>query len=69
VAIYTCGLAWLSVLVHLVGRGLGGRGVLAVGLYPFLLGDALKIALAAILLPAGWKMIRYFGFEKGTRMR
>ena len=40
-----------------------GRGVLAIGLYPFLAGDAVKIALAAILLPAGWKIIRYFGLD------
>jgi len=69
VAIYACGLTWLSILVSVAGRGLGGRGVLAVGLYPFLIGDGLKIALAAVLLPSGWKLIQYFGFEKGTQMR
>jgi len=69
VAIYACGLAWLSVLLYVVGRGLGGRGVLAVGLYPFLIGDGLKIALAAILLPSGWKLIRHFGFEKRDQIR
>jgi len=69
VTIYACGLAWLSVLLYVVGRGFGGRGVLAVGLFPFLLGDGLKIALAAILLPSGWKLIRYFGFEKRDPIR
>jgi len=27
------------------------------GLYPFIIGDLLKIALAAILLPSGWKLL------------
>jgi biotin transport system substrate-specific component len=69
VAIYACGLAWLSVLVYLTGRPLGGRGLLAVGLYPFLIGDVLKILLAAMLLPAGWRLIRHFGFEKRAQIR
>jgi biotin transport system substrate-specific component len=62
VGIYACGLAWLLCLDSLLGRPLGG-GVLAVGLYPFLAGDVLKIALATILLPSGWKLIRYFRFD------
>ena len=61
--LYVCGLTWLFCLVHVFARSLGGRGVLAIGLYPFLAGDAVKIALAAILLPAGWKIIRYFGLD------
>ncbi len=63
VGLYVCGLAWLFCLIHVFARPLGGPGVLAVGLYPFLAGDAVKIALAAILLPAGWKIIRYFGLD------
>lgn len=62
--LYACGLAWLFCLVHLLAHPLGGRGLLALGLYPFLTGDAVKVALAAILLPAGWKMIRYFRLDK-----
>jgi biotin transport system substrate-specific component len=31
--------------------------VLEFGLIPFLLGDALKLLLAAILLPLAWKLI------------
>jgi biotin transport system substrate-specific component len=60
--IYACGLAWLLCLVHFLAKPLGG-GLLAVGLYPFLIGDAAKITLAAILLPSGWKMIRYFRLD------
>jgi len=62
VAMYACGLAWLSCLDNLLGRPLGGS-VLAVGLYPFLVGDVLKIVLATFLLPCGWKLIQYFRFE------
>ncbi len=64
IVLYAAGLLWLSCLVHLFGRSLGTGGVLSIGLYPFLAGDLVKILLAAALLPAGWKLIRYFGFEK-----
>ena len=50
VAIYAFGLLWLSCLI-------GVSRVLAVGLYPFVIGDGLKIMLAAILLPSGWKLL------------
>ncbi len=36
-------------------------GVLAVGLYPFVVGDLLKIALAAVVLPSGWKLLEFGG--------
>jgi len=68
-AIYACGLAWLSCLMYVSARPLGGRGVLAVGLYPFLIGDMVKIALAAILLPAGWKLIRLFRVDETADIR
>jgi biotin transport system substrate-specific component len=68
IALYVCGLTWLFLLAHVFARPLGG-GVLAVGLYPFLAGDVLKIALAAALLPSGWKLIRYFQFDKSPGMR
>ena len=50
VVIYGFGLAWLSCLP-------GVNNVLREGLYPFIIGDLLKIALAAILLPSGWKLL------------
>jgi biotin transport system substrate-specific component len=68
-AIYAGGLAWLAVLVQLLGRPLAESGVLAVGLYPFLVGDLIKIALAAVLLPAGWKLIGRFGLENRHQSR
>ena len=48
--IYLAGVLWLS-------RFVGWQAVLSTGFLPFLAGDALKIALATILLPAGWKLI------------
>ena len=54
VAIYAFGLLWLSSLV-------GVSRALAVGLYPFIVGDSLKIALAAAVLPSGWKLLRMVG--------
>ncbi len=62
-AIYACGLVWLLCLARVLAKPLGG-GVLAIGLYPFLAGDVLKIALAAILLPSGWRIIRHFGLDR-----
>jgi biotin transport system substrate-specific component len=49
-AIYAFGLYWLS---HIVGI----ESVPAIGLYPFIVGDLLKITLAAFLLPGGWKLL------------
>jgi biotin transport system substrate-specific component len=69
ITIYAFGLAWLSLLVHFAGWSAGGRGILAVGLYPFLAGDAVKVALAAVLLPAGWRILQHFPFDKAGSMR
>ncbi len=66
--IYVCGLAWLFCLVRVFAKPLSG-GVLAVGLYPFLVGDLLKIALAATLLPSGWKIIRHFRLDRAESFR
>ena len=50
VAILAPGLLWLS-------RFVGNSHVLAMGLYPFLAGDVVKVGLAAALLPLGWKLL------------
>ena len=55
IAIYAFGLLWLCCLMGV------NRTVLTAGLYPFIVGDLLKIALAAILLPSGWKLLGYVG--------
>ncbi|HET8728397.1 MAG TPA: biotin transporter BioY [Alphaproteobacteria bacterium] len=50
--IYLPGLAWLhAVYVHDL------QGTLLAGFYPFLVGDALKLALAAAALPFAWKLM------------
>jgi biotin transport system substrate-specific component len=54
-AIYTFGLLWLCLLTGFTTM------VLTLGLYPFIIGDLVKIILAAILLPAGWKLLGYRG--------
>jgi biotin transport system substrate-specific component len=36
---------------------------LTTGLYPFIPGDLLKIVLAAILLPSGWKLLGCAGLD------
>jgi biotin transporter BioY len=53
--IYSFGLLRLSLTIGL------NRSLLAAGLFPFILGDLLKIALAAILLPSGWRLLQYTG--------
>lgn len=60
--IYVPGLLWLN---HLVEAGLfdpakyasAWSQTLAWGLTPFLIGDALKLALAALLVPGLWKLV------------
>ena len=49
--IYVPGVAWLGVLYG------WDQPILQWGLTPFLIGDALKLGLAALLLPAVWKMV------------
>lgn len=53
VLVYVPGIAWLSVLYE--GKGLAWA--IEVGLTPFLIGDALKLGLAALLVPGLWKLI------------
>lgn len=48
--IFACGLAWLGPLI-------GFTKAVQFGLLPFLPGAALKIALAAVLLPGIWRML------------
>jgi biotin transport system substrate-specific component len=50
IVIYALGLFWLGTLLG------WDKPILDWGLYPFLAGDALKIALATALLPAAWKL-------------
>jgi biotin transport system substrate-specific component len=50
IVIFALGVAWLGVVVG------WDKPLLAWGVTPFLLGDAVKIALAAALIPALWQL-------------
>ena len=49
--IYVPGLLWLGQLYG------WDKPILEWGLTPFLVGDAIKLALAALILPAAWKLV------------
>jgi biotin transport system substrate-specific component len=51
IALYLPGIAWLSGII-------GFDKAVQVGLVPFLLGDALKLVLAVVALPAAWKLVQ-----------
>jgi biotin transporter BioY len=51
ILIYFPGLLWLAKFV-------GWQKVLAVGFYPFIIGDTIKLLLAGSILPLGWKLIK-----------
>jgi biotin transport system substrate-specific component len=53
VVIYAAGVPWLMAWTH---SDLGKA--LSMGVRPFLIGDAIKIALAAGLLPGAWRLLR-----------
>ena len=55
--IYAFGLPWLAAFV-------GAENVLTLGLFPFLIGDLLKLVLAAALLPSGWQALRLWGLSR-----
>jgi biotin transport system substrate-specific component len=49
--IYLFGVAWLSVY-------LGIRPAIVAGLLPFLIGDAIKLVAAGLVLPAAWALVK-----------
>ncbi|HBD29527.1 MAG: biotin transporter BioY [SAR324 cluster bacterium] len=51
ILLYAPGLLWLGSLIG------WDKPVLEYGLYPFILGDLLKIAMAVLLLPSAWKYV------------
>jgi biotin transport system substrate-specific component len=52
VVIYFCGVAWLTVVLGSLSKAL------AAGLIPFLIGDAIKLVAAALVLPGAWRLAR-----------
>jgi biotin transport system substrate-specific component len=57
--IFTSGVLWLGLFARtLTGSApVGMQSALATGLYPFLLPDLIKLAVAAALVPALWRLI------------
>jgi len=53
VVVYLFGLPWLA---KEIGTGL--EGTLEAGLYPFVIGDLIKLYLAGMLLPGAWKLVK-----------
>lgn len=51
VVIYLPGVAWLSAAI-------GFEKAVLYGMQPFLLGDAAKLVLAALAMPAAWKLLK-----------
>lgn len=49
--IFACGIAWLGALIGL-------RAAIGAGLVPFLLSEAVKIALATALVPFAWRLLQ-----------
>jgi len=58
VVVFILGFAWLALFAQAGSHtGIGFAGAWTYGVMPFLLGDLLKIALAAALVPATWGLI------------
>lgn len=59
IVILALGCAWLALGAQMASgaTGIGFAKAFALGVQPFLLGDALKVALAASLVGAGWSML------------
>ncbi len=53
-AVFALGLAWLGVAVPALGYS---WQLLEAGLFPFLLGDVLKVLIAALAVPAAWHVL------------
>jgi biotin transport system substrate-specific component len=51
VVMYGAGVAWLAVDLHVTASR-----AISLGVAPFLAGDAIKATVAALLLPAAWKL-------------
>jgi biotin transport system substrate-specific component len=55
--IYLFGLPWLAFALANLDLANNASAVLTAGLLPFLVGDAMKMALAAAALPLAWKYL------------
>ena len=53
--VYVFGAAWLAADLHV-----GAQKAVDLGVTPFLVTDALKLAAAGLVLPAAWRLVRRF---------
>ena len=51
--VYVCGATWLAYDLHT-----SAAKAISLGVTPFLIGDAVKAAVAAVILPAAWRLVR-----------
>ncbi|HWJ73025.1 MAG TPA: biotin transporter BioY [Kaistia sp.] len=60
--LFAMGFAWLAFFASLPNSavGIGASAAFAKGVLPFVLGDLIKIAIAALMVPAGWTVLRRF---------
>jgi biotin transport system substrate-specific component len=54
IVMYGVGVIWLGLYLHV-----DAAKAISLGLTPFLAGDAIKAAVAAVLLPGAWKLARH----------
>jgi biotin transport system substrate-specific component len=58
--IYLVGVAWLAVLIGL-------QAAIVKGLLPFLVGDLIKIGIACLVLPGGWRLLAFLDNKSRAR--
>ena len=59
IAIYAVGVPWLHhALPAILGEPVSWQTTFELGLYPFLIGDTVKLLLAAGLLPLAWRALQ-----------
>jgi biotin transport system substrate-specific component len=59
VTIFAGGVLWLAYFAPgTAGQTVGLRAALAAGLYPFVIADFVKVALASAVLPSAWTLMR-----------
>ncbi len=63
VVLYVPGIVWLAVFYMGGGAAEPWSKAIATGLVPFLLGDGLKLALAAAAMPLAWRFVS--GLKRG----
>ena len=70
VVIYAVGAWWLAEwVVPSTGAEYGWSNAYVNGVQPFVLGDLVKLAAVAGLLPAGWALLRKIGLTRGSEDR